>query len=178
MFTGAVGYPQYYVPKLNGIVFAVGLQTIVELSPVVQWFFSLKIFTFIFRHIFTIYLIHGFVFWSLGSTIFIYLSKNEVTYWKIVLIVAVSCYSAMFLGVPILTPLVSALGKSVPRTIWTYANEATSPRKPTLYPFPNNFLFVRQAFVQDEGPEAAAQKDEAVVSTKPRGSFKKFIAAV
>ena len=178
MLTGAASYPQYYVPKLNGIVFAFGLQTLVELSPLVQRFFSLKIFTFAFRHIFAIYLIHGFVFWSLGTVIFIYLSKRDLAYWKAVTVVAVCCYSALFLGVPVLTPVVATLGKSVPRNIWQYANETPSPRKPTLHPFPNNFLFVRQAFVQDQGPEAAAQKGENVVSTKPRGSFKKFVAAV
>ena len=177
MLTGAVGYPQYYVPKLNGIVFAFGLQALVELSPLAQNFFAQKIFTFAFRHIFTIYLIHGFVFWSLGSTIFIYLSKHDFDYWKIVTIVAICCYSTLFLGVPILTPLVNALGKYIPRNVWQYANEPTSPRKPTLYPFPNNFLFVRTAFVQDAGAVAAVQQSDKV-ATKPRAPFKKFVASV
>ena len=178
MLTGANGYPQYYVPKLNGVVFAYGLQTLVELSPTVQKVFSSRVFTFAFRHIFAIYLIHGFVFWSLGSVIFIYLAKHDVGYFKMVAIVAVSCYSALFLGVPVLTPIVETLGKSVPRNIWQFSNEAPSPRKPTLHPFPNNFLFVRQAVVQEEGSETGGRKDEKAVSTKPQGSFKKFVTSL
>jgi hypothetical protein len=178
MFTGAVGYPQYYVPKLNGIVFAFGLQTLVELSPLVQRLLSLKVFTFAFRHIFAIYLIHGFVFWSLGSTIFVFLAKRNVDYWKMVVIVGVCCYSAMFLALPILTTIVRTLGKSVPHNIWEYANEPLTPRRPTMYPFPPNFLFIRTT-TQNQGPvTATAQEGEKdMEKSKPPNTFKNFFVS-
>lgn len=60
--TTSVEYPQYYVPKLNGIVFAFGFPNFVELRPWVQKIFSFKLLLWVFPHIFTIYLIHGLIF--------------------------------------------------------------------------------------------------------------------
>src|SRR5277367_2441059 len=36
MLTRAAGYPQYYVPKAQAIIFSLGFQALVELSPFVQ----------------------------------------------------------------------------------------------------------------------------------------------
>lgn len=170
MYTGATGYPQYYVPKLNGIVFAFGLQTLIELSPVVQNLFSFKLLLYIYQHIYTIYLIHGFIFWSLGSTVFIYLSTQGVAYWAMVTIVAVCCYATLFLSVILLTPIVDVLGSG--DNIWMLAHETPPPRRPTLYPFPNNFLFVRQEYAQEILAEAEPGEIPQVV-TKDRGRWKK-----
>jgi hypothetical protein len=52
-------YPDYFVPRLNGLISTVFMQLIVEISPIVQKFLSLKPFQWVFPHIFTIYLIHG-----------------------------------------------------------------------------------------------------------------------
>ncbi|KAF4613367.1 hypothetical protein G7Y89_g15519 [Cudoniella acicularis] len=52
----------YYIPRLNGLTFAISLQALIELSPAVQAVLSMKILTWIFPHNFTIYLFHGLVF--------------------------------------------------------------------------------------------------------------------
>ena len=171
-WTGATGYPQYYVPKLNGIVFAFGLQALVELSPLMQSFFSFKLLLYVFPHIYTLYLIHGFIFWSLGPTVFTYLSANGFVYWVMVIVVAVCCYGALFFSVFLLTPIVNTLGNG--DNIWMFAHETPSPRRPTLYPFPSNFLFVRQENTQENLAEAEPGETPTVI-TKGRGRFKKLV---
>ena len=168
MRTGAAGYPQYYVPKLNGLIFSVGFQAVVELSPIVQKALSVKVLTFVFPHIFTIYLVHGFIFWSLGAMVCVYLSAHGLPYWLNLLIVAIACYSALVVSLPILTPIVETLGKNVTTNIWQYAYEEPAPRRPTLYPYPEDLLFARQKF---------GHEGEQMV-TKDRGRFMKLVTAL
>lgn len=142
--TSGAGYPQYYVPKLHGLVFSLGFQALVELSPLVQKMLSFKLFVLIFPHIFTIYLIHGFVYWSLGATICVQLSALGLPYWANILIVAVCCYSVILLSLPLLTPVVETLGKNMTADIWRFAHEKPPIRKPTLYPFDQNLILNRE----------------------------------
>ena len=141
---GLVAYPEYYVPRLNGIVFAFGLQAAVGLSPVIQKILSFKLWVLIFPHIFTIYLIHGFVFWSLGSWLCATLSVHGLPYWANVLTVAFCCYTTIAISLPLLTPLVETLGNTVAKDIWQFGREEPLSRRPTLYPFPKEFFLSRQ----------------------------------
>jgi len=56
------GYPLYFEPRFNTLLFAATFQLIVELSTWVQKLLSLKVLIWIFPHIMTVYLIHGFIF--------------------------------------------------------------------------------------------------------------------
>ncbi|KAL6715409.1 hypothetical protein ACLMJK_006370 [Lecanora helva] len=135
-----VTYPEYFVPRLNGLVFAAGLQALVELSPFVQKVLSSKPFRFIFPHILSIYLIHGFAFWSLGSWLCIRLAVDGLPYWLNILTVAICSYTMVALTLPLLTPTLESLGKTVPMEIWDFASEEPVARKPTLYPFASDLF--------------------------------------
>lgn len=166
MFTENAGYPQYYVPKANGIVFALGLQGLVELSPFVQKLCSFKFFLYLFPHIFTIYLIHGFIFWSIGSTVCVFLTTRGFPFWLNILTVAICCYAALFASLPILTPIVDTFGKHITANVWQFAHEKPAPRRSTLFPFPNDFLFVRQS------------GEQPIMASKPQSSFRRFLASI
>lgn len=97
----------------------------------------------LFPHIFTIYPIHGFVFWSLGATLCVKLAALGLPYWANILIVAVCCYAVIFLSLPILTPVVETLGKNVTADIWRFAHEKPPLRKPTFYPFHKGLILSR-----------------------------------
>lgn len=140
---GHATYPQYFLPRLNGLAFAVGFQVVVELSPVVQKLLSFKLIVLVFPHIFTIYLFHGFIFWSLGSFICVHLSVAGLPYWLNILLVALCCYTALALSLPLLTPVVEGLGKSITGDIWKDAREDPVPRQPTLYPFRRDLFLAR-----------------------------------
>ncbi|KAI9679946.1 MAG: hypothetical protein M1817_004961 [Caeruleum heppii] len=137
--------PMYFMPKINHLVFSVALLVVVELSPLVQKFFSLKFFTMIHRHVFTIYLIHGLIFWSLGSWLCIVMATRGLPYWANILLVAIACYSLLFVAVVCLTPLVEILGRRMVRNIWQSAYEQPAPRRPTLFPHLTTFLDAKRA---------------------------------
>ncbi|KAJ4288512.1 hypothetical protein N0V90_011749 [Kalmusia sp. IMI 367209] len=129
------GYPAYYLPRLTALTFSIGFHLLVELSTVVQKFFSNRLLMWLFPHILTLYLIHGLVFWSLGSAICVHLAARNVPYWANMLVVAICTYTVIFGCLPLLTPILEGLGKSITQKIWQDASSKPPPRRKTLYPF-------------------------------------------
>lgn len=140
---GHAAYPAYFIPRLNGIVFATGLQTALELSPAIQKCFSVKVLVLIFPHIFTIYLFHGFIFWSLGSFLCVHLSVAGLQYWLNILLVAICCYATLAFSLFFLTPVVESVGKIITINIWRDSRDDPLPRQPTLYPFRRDLFLAR-----------------------------------
>jgi hypothetical protein len=132
---GGSTYPDNYIPRLNALISTVFMQLLVEISPMIQKFLSLKPFQWVFPHIFTIYLIHGFIFWSIGSLVCINLFAAGLPYWACVLVVFVICYGTLIGSMPILTPIIEIMGKNVTQSLWEHASQEPAPRKKTLYPF-------------------------------------------
>ncbi|KAK3673538.1 hypothetical protein LTR78_006442 [Recurvomyces mirabilis] len=121
--TALAGYPDYTEPKLHGLVFAVCLQYVVELSTWTQAVLSTKAFLWLFPHVFTIYLIHGLVHWSIGSLVCVYFASVHLPYWLNMLLTCIICYVTLFAVLPIITPVMEMLGKEVTRSIWVAASE-------------------------------------------------------
>lgn len=133
--TAEAGYPEYTEPKLNGLVFAVASQYIVELSTWVQAILSTKVFLLLFPHVFTIYLIHGLIFWSIGSLVCVYFAGIFLPYWLNMLLTALICYATLFACLPIVTPIMEMLGKEITKGIWVSASEEPPKWRPSSYPF-------------------------------------------
>jgi hypothetical protein len=129
------GYPDYTEPKLNGLVFAVCSQYIVELSTWVQAVLSTKVFLWLFPHVFTIYLIHGLVWWSIGSLVCVFFAGQGLAYWLNILLTAIICYCTLFACLPIVTPVMELLGKEITKGIWIGASEEPAPWRPSSFPF-------------------------------------------
>lgn len=135
------------------------MTAVVELSPVVQKILSFKLLVYVFPHIFTIYLIHGFIFWSLGACVCVFLSVHGFSYWLNLTIVALCCYVVLFLSLPILTPVVETLGKNVTNIIWQFAHERPAPRRPTMFPFTDDLLFNRLPNRREKRKSATSSLD-------------------
>ncbi|EME41040.1 hypothetical protein DOTSEDRAFT_56085 [Dothistroma septosporum NZE10] len=138
-------YPDYYTPNLAILTFSVGLQIMVELSTWIQKALSIKIITFFHPHIMTIYLTHGFIFWSLGAYIAVALSGLSIPYWATLIVVAVSCYGVIFIVTIILTPLIDFATKGATKNIWRWATEEPVPHRQTTAPFSKELVLGRQA---------------------------------
>jgi hypothetical protein len=158
MNTDHAGYPPYYTPRLNGLLFAGGMQAIVELSTAVQWFLSTPPLLVLFPHIFTIYLMHGIVFWSWGSWLMVFLAKRDFTYGINVTIVGVTSYVLLFMTLPLITPVVEALGKDITALVWMTAQEKSPPRHRTLFPFPGEILTARLGTGAEGGEKVDVEK--------------------
>ena len=133
--TANAGYPAYTEPKLNGLVFAVCSQYIVEISTWVQAVLSTKLFLWLFPHVFTIYLIHGLVLWSMGSLVCVFFAGQGLPYWANMLLTALICYTTLFSILPIVTPVMEMLGKEITKGIWVAASEEPAAWRPTSHPF-------------------------------------------
>ena len=149
---GRAESPVFFIPRLNGLVFAVGLQAAVELSPAIQKVFSFKLLMLIFPHILTIYLLHGFIFWTLGSWLCVFLTVRGLSYWSNILIVALCCYTVLALTTPLVTPVLDCLGKTSTMDIWRQAREEPAPRHPTLHPFPKDLFLSRSEISWERKP--------------------------
>jgi hypothetical protein len=77
----------------------------------------------IFPHTFTIYLLHGLIFWTLGSLIVVQLSAVGVPCWTAMLVNATACCGTIFLVLPIITLAIGMLGKVVMGTLWPLEKE-------------------------------------------------------
>lgn len=169
--TDNAGYPPYYVPRLNGLLFAGGMQAVVELSPAVQWVLSLRFLLVLFPHIFTIYLMHGLVFWSWGSWLMVFIAERGFSYGINVAVVGVTSYVLLFAMMPIVTPIVEALGKDVTALVWMTATEKPPPRRRTLFPFPDD-LFIRREKVDVETAAGSVSTSSGRTSPSEKGKMK------
>ncbi|KAF1988522.1 hypothetical protein K402DRAFT_402723 [Aulographum hederae CBS 113979] len=149
--TPNAGYPPYYIPRMTGLFFAVGLQALVELSPWIQRVLSSGPLLVLFPHILTIYLIHGLVFWTWGAWLCVLLSSHGFAYWLNLFIVAMTSYAIIGLSLPFLTPIMETLGRHVTGLIWRGATVRSPEKRRTTWPFsPELFLGTKEK----EGKEA------------------------
>ncbi|KAF2031722.1 hypothetical protein EK21DRAFT_87759 [Setomelanomma holmii] len=165
--TDSAGYPAYYTPRLNGLLFAGGMQAVVELSAAVQWLLSTPPLLILFPHIFTIYLLHGLVFWTWGSWLLVFLSDRGFSYNIAVAVVGVTSYAVLALCLPIVTPILEALGKDITALVWMTAREKSPLRRGTLFPFPQDLFTGRE--VNMEGKDGAEVDVEAGKGQKQLG---------
>ena len=133
-------YPDYFIPRLNALLVTVAMQMVVEISPIVQKVLSIKPFQWLFPHVFTIYLIHGFIFWSIGSWACVSIFSYGAPYWLAGLMTGIICYGTLFACLPLLTPPIEAVGKNFTLSLWEHASQEPITRKPTSYPFGEGLL--------------------------------------
>lgn len=148
-----VVYPDYNAPSLAVLVFSASLQVIVETSTCVQWFLSLRFFTMLHPHVMTIYLLHGFVFWSFGSWVAVTLVVAGLPYWAVLLLTALLCYTIILAAAFIISPMIEFATQSAMKNIWRWATEEPIPHRPTTAPFPKA-LIIDRGNQQEEQHEA------------------------
>lgn len=93
----------------------------------------------LFPHVFSMYLFHGMIFWSLGAWVCITLN-NTLPYWAVLIVTAVVCYSVLFLFLPLLSLIAGLCGKGLAGDIKRDSMEEPLPGRPTLTPFGRDWL--------------------------------------
>jgi hypothetical protein len=143
------------------LLFAGGMQAIVELSAAVQWVLSTPPFLILFPHVFTIYLLHGLVFWTYGSWLMVMLASRGFSYGINVTIVGITSYGVLFACLPIVTPIIEALGKDMTALVWMTATKKSPPRRRTLFPFPDD-LFTGRAVNATEDKKDGGDEEKGM----------------
>ncbi|KAF2717264.1 glycoside hydrolase family 16 protein [Polychaeton citri CBS 116435] len=144
-------YPDYFIPTLAHVTFAISLQIIVEMSKWVQAFLSLKVVLWIHPHIMTIYLTHGFIFWSWGAWVCVTLHSAGIPYWANLIITALTSYTVIAMVAKILTPWIEFITRATLRNVWRWASEAPIPKRQTTAPFNKELILNRQAEPEQKG---------------------------
>lgn len=139
------GYPSYYEPRANTLIFAFSVQMLAELSTWTQTFLSFKLWIWIFPHTFTVYLVHGFIFWSFGAWLCVSLAETGMPYWANLLVLWTCCYAIIAITAVLLTPLTEGTALAVSRNVWRWASEEPVPNRPTLAPFRKDLFLDRTA---------------------------------
>ena len=143
--TARAGYPLYYEPRLVTLLFAVSIQLLVETSTWFQAVLSLRFWQPIFPHAYTVYLVHGFVWWSLGAFMVVKLGVLGIPYWANMLATAAACYTCLALLTLGLSPLTEMANAAACRNILRWGTEAPVPMIPTISPFPHDLFLGRHA---------------------------------
>jgi hypothetical protein len=167
---------EYFIPRLHGLAFAFSLQSLIELSPFFQNIFACKPLRMIFPHIFTIYLFHGLIFWSLGAMVCVFLSSHGISYGVNLFITALCCYSALLFSLPVITPIVELLGKHWTVSIWENAHEIPPPKRDTLFPFTKELLSEqREAILSlSSNGDSSGEKTDQKKHTSSQYSTEKY----
>ncbi|KAL1296791.1 hypothetical protein AAFC00_000252 [Neodothiora populina] len=161
------GYPRYFEPRLNTLVFATCIQFLLETSTWFQAFFSLGFWQPIFPYAYTVYLIHGFIWWTLGSYMVVQLGMAGLPYWANLLVTAVCCYLCLALATIALSPVTDMANAAACRNIERWATAAPVPTRATLSPFPHDLFFGRRP--EDDkadGDEEAGTRQDSQVDVK------------
>ncbi|TGO25658.1 hypothetical protein BPAE_0075g00130 [Botrytis paeoniae] len=137
--SGYPGYPGYWVPHFNGLIFCTAIQCLASVSPSVQSFLSAKHLMLIFPHVFSMYLFHGMIFWSLGAWVCLTLN-NILPYWAVLIVTAVVCYTVLCLSLPMLSLIAGLFGKGLAGDIKRDSREEPLKGRPTLTPFGRDWL--------------------------------------
>ncbi|KAK5132949.1 hypothetical protein LTR08_008312 [Meristemomyces frigidus] len=143
MGVGSV-YPDYNEPTLTILLFSIGLQILVELSPLVQKLLSFKVILWLHPHIMTVYLTHGFVMWSWGAWCAIALESAGIPYWANLLVTLVTTYAFIFLLATVLTPLMDFPTQAVMRTLDRWTKDDPVAKRDTTSPFSRDLVVNRQ----------------------------------
>jgi hypothetical protein len=133
--TAFAGPADYFVPRFSVLIAIGAVQLLVEINRSVQWFVGRPAFLLIFPHMFTIYLLHGLIFWSLGALVCVKMWELGLPYWAVVLITATCSYTTLFLSLPFLTPMFNKLGVDWTKLVWKDAHQTPIPHRKTTFPF-------------------------------------------
>ena len=142
--TNEPAYPDYTVPTLTLLIFSIGLQTVVELSTLVQAFLSMKVFTFLNPMIYCIYLTHGFVFWTWGAWVALACNSAGMPYYAVLIVTMVTSYTLILLLAMVLSPLLEFPTQALMRNIERWSTEEPQPKRPTTAPFSKDIVLNRK----------------------------------
>jgi hypothetical protein len=101
------------------------------------------------------------------------LADRDFSYGINVTIVGITSYAILFAILPIVTPVIEALGKDVTSMVWMTAVERSPPKRRTLFPFPVDLFERRKAKEDVEGGGAGATAAGSSSTLSLKGSVGK-----
>ncbi|PWN26366.1 hypothetical protein BDZ90DRAFT_53078 [Jaminaea rosea] len=113
----STGIP-YTSPELFAFFFVIGFFLLCDLCTSFRTFFQLRFWSVFGRNAFSLYLLHGVIFWSWGAWLVIELVHKGVEYWAAVLVVFFTSYIMLGILCEAFTRTFDSWGIGLSKSLW------------------------------------------------------------
>ncbi|CAO1624204.1 unnamed protein product [Parajaminaea phylloscopi] len=114
----ATNVPLYTSPELFAFFFVIGFFLLCDLCTSFRTFFQLKFWSVFGRNAFSLYLLHGVIFWSWGAWLTITLVARDVPYWAAVLVTFITSYIMLGILCECFTRTFDNWGIGLSKSLW------------------------------------------------------------
>ncbi len=114
----------YYDPRITIFCMVMGMYVLCDLCKQFSTFFLLRFWNFVGRNAFSLFLLHGTIFWTWGAFLTLQLLKVGVAYWVTITIVFFTSYFILFLLCEIFTRTIDAMGVTASKAVWRWWSAA------------------------------------------------------
>lgn len=108
----------YYLPKASDAIWVLSFFVLCDLNKPMRNFFQLKFWVVFGRNAFSLYLLHGIVFWGVGAPVTLQLLAAGVPYWASQIVNIVVCYILLFILCEAFTRTFDRFGITLARAFW------------------------------------------------------------
>lgn len=114
-------YPEFQLPEIQSFIAATAVILLCDFSSSLQAIFNLRFLRLLGYYSYSIYLLHGVVFWSWGSWLTIAMATKGVPYWANMIVVFTSCYLLLALAIYVWTPFADVFSGYAGNALWRRA---------------------------------------------------------
>lgn len=108
----------WYLPKATDGVFVISFFLLCDFSPPIRTLFQMRFWNVFGRNAFSLYLIHGMVFWSVGAVACLKMLAAGIPYWAAILLDLFLCYALLFVACELFTRTFDRWGITLSRSLW------------------------------------------------------------
>jgi peptidoglycan/LPS O-acetylase OafA/YrhL len=119
--TERYGFPEFMYPQVHSLFAATALLLLCDLSSWFQAVLRVKFLRVLGFYSYSIYLLHGLVFWSYGAWVTVQLSARGMPYWANQLIVFTTSYLLLAVSVMLWTPFADVFAMKLGTALWRWA---------------------------------------------------------
>ncbi|UZJ56719.1 hypothetical protein CBS101457_006039 [Exobasidium rhododendri] len=118
----------YNDPRFSLFAMVVGIFVLCDLCKGFAGFFMLRWWGAIGRNAFSLYLLHGTIFWTWGAWLCLTLLNAGVPYWATITIVFLTSYGLLAIWCEVFTRTFDAWGVSMSKAMWRYSSAGLGRR--------------------------------------------------
>ncbi|SNX83940.1 uncharacterized protein MEPE_02648 [Melanopsichium pennsylvanicum] len=108
----------YTDPRVAAFVLSFSFFLLTDLSNLLRAFFRLKFWSYIGKHAFAVFLIHGVVWWTWAAWLCLTMLAAGVPYWATILVVLLTSYALLFVLVELFTATFDYWGVLFSKAVW------------------------------------------------------------
>ncbi|SOV01561.1 uncharacterized protein UDID_06805 [Ustilago sp. UG-2017a] len=112
------GGNSYTDPRVASWILSFSFLLLTDLSSLLRAFFRLRIWSYIGKHAFAVFLMHGVVFWTWSAWLCLTMLAAGAPYWATILVVFVTSYGMLFMVAECFTATFDTWGGLLSKAVW------------------------------------------------------------